>query len=523
MQVLKRLGGVLVVEIEALRIVLHDGVKERPLFIGAVSSEILDRIAEVPSFTSLTSQATIAGNVLRPPIKDWQRPLNEDKRDAITRRYDAAGEFMPNPVLLSVGAPHLISVDLKLINGNQQTGVQILKIDDSNGAKPLWVLDGQHRIKGLAQGTKKANPVPFVLLFSEVPGAYRPEDSAKVFAEVSTEATPLSELHRDWLQFAFRLGDYNSAQPAPAGPKAQFHQNAMEVVALLCDTQVFTGGIHNPYFNCIQFNPALLASPVHGQGFLFSASSLKEWIFDEYYNQVPDAGSHLNPAIVASQIAQATLALISGISTITSKSAFFGSPNKRQQYIERAFICGVLCRLLVDPTPNWPQLLNALKFGSADWDFSWVKTTGGAAGNTSKGIARAVFCEAFRSGALPSGTPDLVSFLKGDQAAIYLEASHLTPTGQAKKADKKFGTVPIKLIEVFDTDSRPHVKLRRSNHATSNVGKLHIYDPDAPRGTAFNTAALKRGVRIPASQILKVHADTYGGRELEMELTIRVT
>lgn len=508
-------------EIEALRLVVHDGVKDRPLFVGALSAEKLSQVADVPSFTSTTSQATIAGNVLRPPIEDWQRPLNTGKRDAITRRYDAIGEFMPNPVLLSVGTPHLVSVEMKVVNG-QNTGVHLLRIDDTGDVKPLLVLDGQHRIKGLAQGLRRANPLPFVLLHSEIPGTYMPEDSAKIFAEVSTEATPLSELHREWLQFAFRLGAYNDQQPAPAGPKALLHQKAMRVVALLCEMQTLDGGVTNPFFNRIQFNPDNPPTPVHGQGFRFTAPSLKEWVFDEYYNQMVSVGSHLEPERVASQIAQATQALVGTISTPPLVSAFFGEGSKGQQYIQRAFVCGALCRLLSDPTPNWPNLLNALKFGSTDWNFSWVKTTGGKAGTTSKKIARAVFCEAFKAGSLPAGTADLVTYLKGDQGTVFFEGSHLIPSGRPKAADKKHEAFQVQGVKVFDTGGRPHIRLRRAGQTSANVGKLDIYDPDAPRAKNFDTAAMKRGVLVSGSQVIKVHGDIYGGRELEMELTLKV-
>lgn len=510
------------VSLDVLRVVLNDGQRERPLFVGALPAESLAAIAEVPSFSDQTDQRVIAGNVLRPPIKDWQRPLNRIKRGAITTRFNQAGEFMPNPVLLSVGRRDLVSSSPKSLNG-QQTGLHTLEIRTDGGPLPLWVLDGQHRIMGLAQSSQRRNPVPFVLLYSETPDVYKPEDSAKIFAEVSTEATPLSDLHREWLQFAFKLAHYNPNQPAPAGTEAINHERSMAAVAILCDRQDFdSGAVINLFFDRIQFNPDKPATPVHHHGFALGAPALKEWIYDEYYSQPAPPGGHQPPEAVARELARAVKALIPSITTPPLRSAFFGEGSKRHQYIERGFVCAVLSRLLVDPSPDWRALLDALHFASTDWDLSWVKSTGGSDGTTSKKIARDVFVEAFQSGSLPHGVSDLVSYLQGDAAAVYFVASHLTRRGRPASANKQGAHFPVSGVKVFHTGGRPHVMLERNHAHTANIGKLRIVDPSAPFNKAFSAKKFRSGVTVDASQDLQIQADFYGGLGEVLKLTLKV-
>lgn len=510
------------ISLDVLRVVLNDGQRERPIFVGALSAETLSAIAEVPSFDSGTDQRVIAGNVLRPPIKDWQRPLNPIKRGAITTRFNQSGEFMPNPVLLSVGRRDLVSSSPKALNG-QQTGLHALQIRTDGGPLPLWVLDGQHRIKGLAQSAQRRNPIPFVLLYSETPDVYKPEDSAKIFAEVSTEATPLSDLHREWLQFAFKLAHYNPNQPAPAGPQAVNHERSMATVAILCDRQEFDGGaIINPFFDRIQFNPERSAVPVHHHGFALTAPALKEWVYDEYYNKPAPSGGHQPPERVARELARAVMALIPSITTPPLQSAFFGEGSKRHQYIERGFVCAALSRLLVEPSPNWTALLDSLNFSSTDWDLSWVKSTGGSDGTTSKKIARDVFVEAFQAGALPNGVSDLVSYLRGDAATVYFTASHLTRGGRPASANKQAAHFPIGGVKVFHTGGRPHVMLERNHGHTANIGKLKIVDPSAPFGKEFSATKFRSGVTVDTAQELQIHAEYYGGWGEILKLTLKV-
>src|SRR5690606_23538329 len=158
-------------------------------------------------------------------------------------------------------------------------------VDSSSagGSKPLWILDGQHRVEGVSRSTNSSNPIPLVLLYGEAAQAYSPAQSAKVFAEVTTYATPLHELHEHWLQYAFKLGSYQNG--AGGSPTADW--SAMTAVAMLCEHQnVGSNGDANPFYDRIQFNPdSARLLPAVGGGFAYTSLALKEIIQKRYYDR----------------------------------------------------------------------------------------------------------------------------------------------------------------------------------------------------------------------------------------------
>ena len=62
---------------------------------------------------------------------------------------------------------------------------------------PLWIIDGQHRINGLGNEncTQNDNPIPVVFLINSGGTFYNGANLAKIFAQVTTAATPLGNLH----------------------------------------------------------------------------------------------------------------------------------------------------------------------------------------------------------------------------------------------------------------------------------------------------------------------------------------
>ena len=118
---------------------------------------------------------------------------------------------MPNPVLLAKNAfVHGITIGQKTIDGMPyNTGTFIIEVPDTDGdpsQRPLWILDGQHRIAGLSKSQQKNDPVPLVLLLDDGSGSYTSPLLASLFAQVTTAATKLDDLHNEWLTYAFELG-----------------------------------------------------------------------------------------------------------------------------------------------------------------------------------------------------------------------------------------------------------------------------------------------------------------------------
>jgi hypothetical protein len=510
----------LTVRIKAMKFTVSDGLRSRPLYIGSLPAGQLSDLSAVPSYTDTTPQATIARNILRPPIQDWQRPIVGARAQAIARRFSEAGEFMPNPVLLAVHTRSNVEVRPQELNG-QLTEVYEIVVRRADGEEPpLWILDGQHRVRGLAGSTRNDNPVPLVLLHSDVASDYQAEDFARIFAEVTTEAEPLAGLHRDWLQFAFKLGPYDRGTPG-----SEAVRKAMQTVGQLCEEQTLGEEREpNPFFNKIQFNPKLAPTPVHGNGFAYNASNLKDLINSNYFGLPTPPAGFLTPERLALEMAKAMNTLIRVVTTPTDRSAFFGEGSYLHKPMEDAFVIGVLSALRMQRSPDWSALLQALGFNTTDWDFSsWVVTRGGTEGNTSRRVAERVFREIFETGTLPSGVSDVATFMSGDEAKLELVASHLTPQGRPQTADKHRQKYPINGRKPFSTSGRRHIKVDAAS-ISPNIGKLEIVDIERPLDRDITFQKVRRGVILEerAETEWEFRADFYGGRSGGIKIVVKV-
>ncbi|MDR6865260.1 hypothetical protein [Phycicoccus sp. 3266] len=506
--------------IKALRTVLSDGTKSYPIYLGYLAASDLRQIASVPSFGLSSSNASIARNVLNPPVKDWQRPLIEAKWQAIRDRFSLPGELMPNPVLLAVANASAVTVTQQNIQGQMTEIFEIdVQVPPAGQDAPLWVLDGQHRVRGVSESAHSSNSVPLVLLHGTATAAYSPQQFAKVFAEVTTYATPLNPIHEDWLRFAFKLGPY---EPASAGTDTSTWK-AMATVAELCERQNVGQTMDaNPFHDRILFNPELSQTQASVGGFSYTAVTLRELVQQHYYDR---PSSSLAPGALAEQIALALLALTRNDPTTTADSAFFGDTNHRQRYLQDGFVVGVLNYLRKKGVPvSWDAVLQALKFNTASWDVTpWVVTTGGNSGNASRLVSNAVFENVFGVGALPPGVGDLPTFLSGDTAQVTFRVSALTASGRPSRTSFNDTTYPINGNKALNVGSSRHVKLVDES---INIGKLSVIDQSQPLSSEYSAAKLRRGIHLPAgggTLRLLLGAEYFGGTRSELKLTLSWT
>ena len=251
------------IQIPALKDMIESGQRKYPIYLALMRAEEIWKIAAVPNYLDTTTNADIARNVSTIPVKEWQRPAIGTKIDAISDLFNNSGEFMPNPILIGEN-PHT-SVPPKvvplLIAGNA-TPLWELRIDraPSGAEKPLWILDGQHRIAGLSKSAQSSNPVPVVFLLNQGSHYYSADTLAKIFAQVTTSATPLGKLHREWLSYAFKLNHYS---PGELHWKEQ--QKSMAAVIALC-MKSSLGGQPNPFYDRVQYNDRLSTSRIQPGG-----------------------------------------------------------------------------------------------------------------------------------------------------------------------------------------------------------------------------------------------------------------
>lgn len=457
--------------VECMQTTAPSGTAHYPIYIGFMPAKDIARIAEAPSFQHTTPHQQIATNVASQPVRDWQRPLDDGRVATIASTFDGSGHLMPNPVLLAQNAfiGGKINIVPKTIAGQPTlTGTYLVQIDDSDGSaaqKPLWILDGQHRIMGMAKSNQKDNPLPVVLLLDGGTGAYTSPLLASLFAQVTTSATKLDDLHNEWLTFAFGLDAY-----ALSGPSSEAATNAFDTVAHLCRTTAYQGSA-NPFYNAVQFNEHLAFRPTHG-GFSYKCTALKSILFRNYYNQ-PSSHGHLPAADLAEQIALSYSDLHSVIGS-QPNSVFFGPSAKQQTIMHDSYLVGVCSRLLTSGVPlSWQGILKTLRFHETNWDFSWIRSLSGPANTASKKIAENVMSEALSTATLPAGSNNIADHLKGNAASVTVQFSALTSAGRPTKKGRIIYEVLRGSTGSQSAQQHPHIKVAAMS---SNIGKLEVVD-----------------------------------------------
>ena len=508
------------------RHIIRTGEVDYPFFLGAVDAKDLVNFALAPSFKPDTENYEIAREVLDPPTKHWQRPLIEENVLAIRNRFDTDGEIMPNPILLAVNPDMESQVKLseqKLMSG-VSTGLWEITVDlDSpRDSKPLWIIDGQHRVQGLSQTTRNNPPLPFVLLYSNEQ-VYLPSTLARIFAQVTTMAKPLNPIHHAWMQYVFNLGKYE--------PNSK-DWKSMTVVAQLCSTQSYENK-PNLFYNKIQFNPEIDITPIVPGGFDFDAKYFQELIRDKYYKN-EGSPNILDERSLAKQISLSIHALKETVRGDLESSAFFGTSNYQQKYFRDGYIAGVCAYLLENGIPrDWIAVLQALQFNNTDWDVStWVNSTGGRAGSISKKLAFDCFENVFSQGHLPEGVTDLCDYLKGKGSYIKIDYKVVDSDGELVSSRGSTNVSEYLLAEGVEKGTLNLPKSTRWIRITSpctNVGTVEISRLGHKFVEEYQFSSFRKGKTFAEAELkelknaitLEIKADLYGDNSSKKQLTIR--
>ena len=473
-------------QIDCMRAEIETGGYKYPIYIGFVSAEKIAKVSVAPAFNQHTPHQQIAENISTQPVRDWQRPLDQERVERIADAFNDTGKLMPNPVLLAKNAfVNKVHVTQKHLHGHF-TGQHVVNIEEDEAEpdqRALWILDGQHRITGLSRSTQSSNPVPVVFLLDDLAGSYASPLLASIFAQVTTAAAKLDELHNEWLTYAFDLGRYSNSAHA---------KSAFACAVELCRTPSW-GSLNNPFFNKVQFNDKIAPStPVHG-GFPFSCKEFSD-LFERHYYGCPSQIVHLQPSMLAHEISRAYISLFQSVQN-QDASVFFHSDRKKQQrIIQEAFIVGVLKRTLtVGSTSDYNHILQGLAFPITSWDLTWVRGLSGRANAVSKKIAIQVFSDAIVGGALPTGSSNLADYLRGNGASVTLTCRSVNEAGRPIQSGK---TTYVALRGA--TGSHPvattrHIKV---TDWTSNVGEYEIIDATSRGRPLFYREMERRGLLL---------------------------
>ena len=198
-----------------------------------ISSANVDQIEQVSSVPALPKYMTSIEAGLR--VLDKNRGVNEWQRRPIPKRIQSITEFAEIDSNIIANAPILFLNEHKSINilnnrleinfekfliydehQNYYTDHRIneFEIDELNNLennysdlRPVWLIDGQHRVRGLSKSEVGSNlEIPVIIL----PPEFGLHNAAKVFSEINTLQESLKPLHKLFMQHRFQIPSPNT-------------------------------------------------------------------------------------------------------------------------------------------------------------------------------------------------------------------------------------------------------------------------------------------------------------------------
>jgi len=186
------------------------GQKNVRFYIGKATVAEIDAVCSVPQLPAEIDSEEAGLRVLdsRRGDQEWQRRL-EGKRVLSIRNFiadsgniiaNSAIIFAPQSLAFSQDGNGLVTIDFsKFLRKEHGTWTDHAGKKD---LRPLWLIDGQHRIRGLSQAEEGVNLEVPIILF---PPQFTLAASAKIFSEINTLQKKLSPLHTLFMQHRFGI------------------------------------------------------------------------------------------------------------------------------------------------------------------------------------------------------------------------------------------------------------------------------------------------------------------------------
>lgn len=184
--------------------------KDLTFLIGKAKVSEIDAVCSVPQLPAEIGSEEAGRRVLEPRRgeKEWQRRVDARRVLSIRNFIAGPGNIIANSVILyapdhkavKVGSKGKVTIDFSKFLKRERDEWR----DHTQGKdrRPLWLIDGQHRTRGLAQSPDGIGLELPIILF---PPTFSLAQSAKIFAEINTLQKKLSPLHTLFMQHRFSI------------------------------------------------------------------------------------------------------------------------------------------------------------------------------------------------------------------------------------------------------------------------------------------------------------------------------
>lgn len=179
-------------------------------FVGKAKVAEIDAVCSVPQLPAEIDSEEAGLRVLNPKRGDreWQRRVEARRVLSIKNFIDGSDNIIANAAILY--APKHKAIETK---DNGTITVDFERFlhkglgrwsdhHEKTDLRPIWLIDGQHRTRGLAQSKEGVELEIPIILF---PPEFSLGQSAKIFAEINTLQKKLTALHTLFMQHRFHI------------------------------------------------------------------------------------------------------------------------------------------------------------------------------------------------------------------------------------------------------------------------------------------------------------------------------
>ena len=200
-----------------------EGAHQQKVYIGYARACEIDAISSVPNLDPSLSSEEFAELLYTDQMSpdEWQRVVNVTRIRGISDFIDDPENFLFNPILLYVdrnqdtnclhekvalNGKGTLEVNFDFLRKQPEGYVDYVpKPELINDPRPFKIVDGQHRVRGLAMSERGHNlDIPFVLIVGDNPVVDR-RLIAKIFTQINTKSVQLDILHKLYLSYKFEM------------------------------------------------------------------------------------------------------------------------------------------------------------------------------------------------------------------------------------------------------------------------------------------------------------------------------
>ena len=212
--------------------------REQKVYVGYAKACEIDAISSVPNLDPSLSSEEFAELLYSGQMSpdEWQRVVNVTRIRSIADFIDDRENFLFNPVLLYVdrnqesncltekvalNGKGLLEVNFDFLRKQPDGSFVdfVPKPEMINDPRPFKIVDGQHRVRGLAMSQRGHQlDIPFVLIVGDDPKVDR-RLIAKIFTQINTKSVQLDVLHKLYLGYKFEMDGNTPSEDFTVDPE----------------------------------------------------------------------------------------------------------------------------------------------------------------------------------------------------------------------------------------------------------------------------------------------------------------